>query len=216
MRFGGEGSLVFSDVQTGTDGIVKGFRAFAQGGMPPRVARSVPDWSADAGATLYASWARVLFLDASLYHTQQLADSSRGWLYGGARAYAVVPLGMQLGTRGGAGLYLDKAYPALEYREMARVEGKPGGRPYGIAAEGAGIPGALRAGALPPDPGTGLTPRQAGFGTLIDWGTSRTVGVGLSLKTLAFSGRPATWSAFLRFDAGDFGREPAWAVDVSL
>jgi hypothetical protein len=84
-----------------------------------------------------------------------------------------------------------------------------------MGAEGAGIPGASRREA-PPDPGTGFAPRQAGFGTLIDWGTSRTVGVGLSLKTLAFSGRTATWSAFLRFDAGDFGREPAWAVDLSL
>jgi len=51
---------------------------------------------------------------------------------------------------------------------------------------------------------------------MIDWATSHEIGFGLALKTLAFSGRPAFWSGFLRFDAMDFGREPAWAVQIAL
>jgi hypothetical protein len=79
-----------------------------------------------------------------------------------------------------------------------------------------GPAGAFPGGAGDPGPAQGFAPRTAGFGTLLDWGASQEIGFGLSLKTLAFSGRPAFWSAFLRFDAADFGREPAWAVDLSL
>jgi len=219
---GFRGRLDFHDLQDGTDGIVKGISAFAQGGVPPRVNARVPEWSADAGATLYASLARILYLDGSFYHTEEFANSGdKYWLYGGAHAYLAVPLGMQLGTRGGAGLYLDKVYPTLEYREMARIEGQT----QGIPTEGWGASGAFTKGPAdafaatgpgPWDQAPGFSPRIDGFGSMIQWGTSREIGFGLSLKTLAFSGRPAFWSAFLRFDAMDFSREPSWAVDIAL
>jgi hypothetical protein len=206
---GFKGRLDFQDLQSGMDGIVKGITAFVQGGMPPRVNAKVPEWSADAGATLYASLARILYLDGSLYHTEEIADSAKRWLYGGAHAYMPIPLGMQIGTRGGAGLYLEKVYPTLEYREMARFPGRTQGTPGSMSPAGQGAEGQGRA-------AQGIAPRLAGFGSMIDWQTSREVGFGLALRTLAFSGRPAFWSAFLRFDAKDFGREPAWAVEISL
>jgi hypothetical protein len=206
---GFRGRLDFQDAQYGVDGVVKGITGFAQGGMPPRFDPGEPEWSADAGATLYASLARILYLDGSIYHTEEFADSAKRWLYGGAHAYVAVPLGMRLGTRGGAGLYLDKAYPTLEYREMARFTGRTGDSPSAMWRPAATGPGAW-------DPAPGLSPHIGGFGSMIGWGSSREVGFGLSLKTLAFSGHPAWWSAFLRFDAMDFSREPAWAVDISL
>jgi hypothetical protein len=192
LRPGGWGSLEFSDVQQGKDGVVKGLSAFAQGGKKPRVRASVPDWNLDLGTTIYASLARLLFLEGNLYHSEEYADTSRSWLYGGARAYAAVPLGLRLGTRGGAGLYLDKLYPAVEYREMARYPD------------------------LPWEAGAEFAPRLDGFGALIDRAISHQIGFGFGLRTLAFSGYPAWWSAMLRFDAADFDREPSWAVSISL
>ena len=209
------GRLDFDDVQPGVDGIVKGITAFVQGGKPPQLSAAVPDWTADAGATVYASWARLWYVDASAYHTEELADSASGWLYGGGHLYLAVPLGIQIGTRGGAGLYLDKVYPTVEYREMARLTGSSGSWFDGMQSqagrdEPAGPPG------WEPGPAPGFSPRIAGFGNMIQWATSHEIGFGLGLKTLAFSGHPAFWSAFLRFDAADFGRDPIWAVNISL
>jgi hypothetical protein len=226
-RLGGLGSLEYSDVQAGKDGVVKGLRAFVLGGKHPRIHPSVPEGNLDAGATVYASLARLLFLSGSLYHSEEFAESSRSWLYGGARAYLAVPLGLQLGTRGGAGMYLDRIYPMAEYREMARYAALPwnagtawdGGQGWDAAAEG-GADMALGASeARGPGNGTGpqgYAPRIDGFGALIDQGISRQLGVGFGLRSLSFSGHPAWWTAMLRFDAAHFGREPAWAVSISL
>jgi hypothetical protein len=207
-KAGGAGSLDYANLRGGKDGIVKGFAAFLQGGKPPRLDRRVPDWSADAGLSVYASAARLLFLQGNLYNTVELAGGTRSWAYGDARAYVAVPLGLQAGTRGGAGLYLDRLLPTVEYRGMSRftVEKAPGAPAFRPAWE---APGA-------PDRSAGLTPRIGGFWTMIDRETSHEAGFGLTLTTLALSGHAAAWSAMVRFDALDFSREPSWAVGISL
>jgi hypothetical protein len=199
LKPGGRGSLEYFDLQSGKDGIVKGLQAFVQGGKPPHVHASVPDWNLDAGATVYASLARLLFLNGSLYHSEEFAASAKTWLYGGASAYLAVPLGARIGTRGGAGIYLDGLYPRVEYKEMARYPDPP------WDADGGWDAGP-----------SGFAPRIDGFGALISREVSHQLGFGLGLRTLAFSGYPAWWSAMVRFDAADFGREPAWAVSLSL
>jgi hypothetical protein len=209
LRLGGQASLDYFDVQQGGDGVVKGLEAFVQGGKRPKVHPSLPDWNLDAGATVYASLARMLFLDGSLYHSEEFADSSKSWLFGGARAYLALPLGLQLGTRGGAGMYLDRLYPTVEYREMARYRDLPWNA-------GAGWEAGDRRSASGPSGRQGFAPRFDGFGALLDREISHQLGFGLALRTLAFSGHPARWSAMLRFDAADFDREPAWAVFISL
>ena len=88
--------------------------------MVPKVNARVPDYSATAGASAYGSLRRLLFLDASLFHTQDFGEGTEGWVYGGASAYGAIPLGIQLGTRGGAGLFLDQVQPGIEYRNMSR------------------------------------------------------------------------------------------------
>jgi hypothetical protein len=216
--FGFRGRLDYSNLQSAADGIVKGISAFAQGGMPPPVSPRVPDWSTDAGLKAYASLARLLFLDAGAYHSADFADTLRTWIYGGARAYLSLPLHLNLGTRGGAGLYLDRVFPTVEYRTMARFRSGEGHAPAWVAG------GPDRGGSAGPRPYAGaegsategLAPNLDGYWALIDREVSHELGCGLSLKTLAFTGHPAWWSAFLLFDARDFGREPAWMVSISL
>jgi hypothetical protein len=218
LRLGAHGSLDYFDLQYGHDGVVKGLEAFLQGGKKPQVRRDVPDWNFDAGATVYGSLARLLFLEGSLYHSEEFADSAKSWLYGGARAYLALPVRLQLGTRGGAGLFLDRLYPMVEYREMARYQDSPWKADMGWEA------GAARNGGMSREAGSrrgaagaqGFAPRLDGFGALIDRGISHQLGIGLALRTLAFSGHAARWSAMLRYDAADFDREPAWAVSISL
>ena len=199
VHFGGLGGLDYVDVQAGKDGPVKGFTAFLQGGKPPHIYRQAPDWSVDAGATLYASLARRVYLQGSLYHTEEITASAQRWLYGRGGLHVALPLGLQLGTRGGAGLYLDRLYPTVEYREMGRFAEAKGEGPAAWA-----------------EAPRGLAPRLAGFGALIDREISHELAVGVSLSTLAFSGQAAFWSAMLRYDVQDLRRNPAWSVSISL
>lgn len=202
-RMGGKGFLEYARLESGRDGIVKGFSAYLEGEQPPPVSRFTPEFALEAGATAYASLARILFARGSLYHTRE-TDPDRSWLYGGAFAYCPVPLGLQLGTRGGAGVYLDQIRPALEYREMARLERERSASP------------ALRPNRpLGPGAAASLWPRGA-FRDMIDRRTSHEVGFGFQLKAISFQGTTHTWSAFAGFDALDFGREPVWSVSVSL
>lgn len=206
-RMGGSASLDYFNIQSGRDGVVKGFSAFIDGGKPPMVSKRVPELAFNSGATVYASLNRMLFARGSLYHTQEV-DVDRSWLYGSALAYCAVPVGMQLGTRGGAGLYLDQVRPALAYREMARL-----------------ISGGTASSSWRPEPaamdfGAGPAPRALwpghGFLGMLNRETSHEVGFGLQLKAVSFFATTQLWSAFVNFDALDFGREPTWSVSLSL
>jgi hypothetical protein len=192
LKYGGSLQVAYADIESGKDGVIRGFSSFVRGEKPAQVNARVPDFSATAGATAYASLGRLLFLDASLYHTEDFGDAYKGWVYGGASAYCAIPLGMQLGTRGGAGLYLDQAYPGIEYREMSRLVFEPG------------------------NDGAGYGPRAGGMYPMYNLGLSHEVGFTLSLKTLTFFPHPEVWVAGLRFDAADFGKEPVWSVSISL
>ncbi len=209
LKFGGYGQFAFADMQPGKDGIIKGLQVFVDAGKPPQLHKSVPDLALNAGISAYASLARTIYLNGNVFHSEEYSEGTKGWVYGSADAYCAVPLGLQLGTRGGAGLYLDKAYPILEYREMARI---PISEATSTPWQPASAPRTL--GPLPAD--YGFYPRIQGFSAMIDRQTSHEVGMGFSLRTVTFFPRPETWAAFLRFDATDWSREPAWTVSVSL
>jgi peptidase MA superfamily protein len=234
-HFGGTFDLAFADLEYAKDGIARGLAAFARGEMVPKVDARVPDFSATAGASAYASLRRLLFLDASLFHTQDFGEGTEGWVYGGASAYGAIPLGIQLGTRGGAGVFLDQVQPGVEYRNMSRLirsdeKVTASGSRYPWAGPSAGPerraqgPGPFDALAMGPRSQgpigrsgvSGYSPRAGGLHSMIERGTSHEVGFTLSLKTLALFPRPERWTAGILFDALDFGREPAWSVSISL
>ncbi|HKP96145.1 MAG TPA: hypothetical protein VJ385_10340 [Fibrobacteria bacterium] len=212
-QIGGTLDLEFADLEFGKDGIVRGFSAFLGGEIPPGIGESRPDFSVNAGASAHASLRRFLFLSGSAYHSEDWGRGAEGWMYGGASAYCAIPLGMQLGSRGGAGIYLDQAYPGIEYLGLARVPiGEKAGNGY-QAGYLPGPSGGRRAG--PAGSGNGFLP-VSGFGGLLGRAASHEIGVFLSLKTLTFFANPESWKAGLRFDAEDFGREPVWSVFLTL
>jgi hypothetical protein len=224
-HFGGTGDLAYSNLEFARDGVGRGFTGFARGEIVPRVNPGVPEFSATAGATAYASLNRFLFLDASLYHTQDFADAVKGWVYGGASAYCAIPLGMQLGTRGGAGLYLDRILPGIEYRNMSRfiTPDAPASGTNWAHRNGAAAPvrGAspFRGGTLAAAPVRGFqaySPGAGGLHYMLDRETSHEVGITLTLKTVGFFAHPDRWRAGLMFDAEDFSRDPMWTVSISL
>ena len=235
-RFGGTLDLDFSDLDQGKDGIVRGYSAFVGGEIPPDFGSDTPDFSGDAGVSVYGSLNRFLFLSGSLYHSEDWGAEDRGWVYGDATAHCAIPLGMQLGTRGGAGVYLDAAYPAIGYQGMARfaLDGASGtGYRAGIPGYQASYPGAYlpkgfaersarldRRGHPAADRGgwdgaNSLLP-TAGFYDMIRRVTSHEVSVSLTLKTLTFFANPEHWTAGVSFDAADFGWEPVWSVSITL
>lgn len=234
-HLGGTFDVAYADLEFAKDGITRGLAAFARGEMVPKVNVRVPDFSATAGASAYGSLRRLLFMDASLFHTQDFGEGTEGWVYGSASAYGAIPLGIQLGTRGGAGLFLDQIQPGIEYRNMSRFirweEKDPasglrpalggGRRGPERRAQGPGPFEALMAVPRSNDPigspgGSGYSPRAGGLHSMIERGTSHEVGFTLSLRTLAFFPRPERWTAGILFDALDFGREPTWSVSISL
>jgi hypothetical protein len=242
-HFGGTFDLAFADLEYAKDGIARGLAAFTRGEIVPKVNARVPDFSATASASAYASLRRALFFDASLYHTEDFGEGTEGWVYGGASVYGAIPLGIQLGTRGGAGLFLDQVQPGIEYRNMSRfiqekdkslVSGArpasgesdgpfPAAQATGPArrAQGPGPFDALAAGPRSNGPigrsgVSGYSPRAGGLHSMIERGTSHEVGFTLSLQTLTFFPRPERWTAGILFDAMDFGREPTWSVFISL
>jgi hypothetical protein len=229
-HFGGTADLAYSNLEYARDGVAKGFTGFARGEIVPRVNPRVPEYSATAGATAYASVNRFLFLDGSLYHTEDFSDEVKGWVYGGASAYCSVPLGIQLGTRGGAGLFLDRIQPGIEYRNMSRFitsdasatgsawtsNGQPDGTLESTPSRGASP---FRSGAIAAIPVRGFrtySPRAGGQHYMLDRETSHEVGLTLTLKTIGFFAHPDRWRAGLMFDAEDFSREPMWTVSISL
>jgi hypothetical protein len=234
-HFGATFDVAFADLEFGKDGITQGLAAFTRGEIVPKVNAGVPDFSATAGASAYASLRRAVFFEASLYHTEDFSDFAEGWVYGGASAYGAIPLRLQLGTRGGAGLFLDQIQPGIEYRNMSRVmpgeERDPAsglrpalnGRSSGPARRAQG-PGPFDALAGVPQAGSplgrsgvsGYSPRAGGLHSMIERGTSHEIGFTLALQTLTFFPRPERWTAGILFDAMDFGREPTWSVFISL
>lgn len=221
-HFGGTGDLAYSNLEFARDGVARGFAGFARGEMVPKVNPRVPDYSATAGASVYASVNRFLFLDASVYHTEDFADAVQGWVYGGASAYCAIPLGMQLGTRGGAGLFLDRILPGIEYRNMSRFmvpDAQASGTNWmpGTAPVQGASP--FRGGALAAVPVRGFrayAPSTGGLHYMLDRETSHEVGLTLTLKTVGFFAHPDEWRAGLMFDAEDFARDPMWTVSISL
>ncbi|MEO6094432.1 MAG: hypothetical protein ABIW76_01715, partial [Fibrobacteria bacterium] len=224
-HFGGTGDLAYSHLEFARDGVARGFTGFARAEMVPKVNPKVPDFSATAGAIAYASVKRLLFLDASLYHTQDFTDAVKGWVYGGAAAYCAIPLGMKLGTRGGAGLFLDRILPGIEYRNMSRFITPDASASGAFGANSAPTTAPVR-GASPFRSGTiaavpvrgfqAFSPRAGGLDYMLDRETSHEVGISLTLKTLGFFAHPDRWRAGLMFDAEDFARDPMWTVSISL
>ncbi len=215
-HFGGTADLAYANLEHGKDGVTRGFSAFLRGEMVPKVNPHVPDYSATAGATLNGSVRRALFLEGNLYHTEDFGDRTKRWIYGNASAYGVIPLGMQLGTRGGAGVFLDQVQPGIEYRNMSRLTTGTGGG-GGSSLLPTDSPLAAEHGLF--QPGTtamGYSPRAGGLHALIDRRTSHEAGMTLSLKTISFFARPERWTAGLFFNVVDFGSEPVWSVSVSL
>ncbi len=219
-QFGGSFELDYANLDEGKDGVVRGVSAYANGGAPPKVNRTVPGFSVNGGATVYASLRRFLFGYASLYHSEDWAAVSKGWVYGGVSAYCAIPLGMQLGTRGGAGLFLDQVYPGISYLEMSRQSFGKGASGASAWAHERAAEGAFRAqgdkerAQLPG--GNALRPQGRAFYDMFTRATSHEIGFNLNLKTLTFFANPEVWSAGLRFDAEDFGREPVWSVTLTL
>lgn len=190
--------LAYAHLHPGKDGILKGLSLWARSEVPPKVTERVPAFTLDAGATWFASVERFLFLDASLYQSSEWGEFGDAWIYGGASAYCAIPLEMQLGSRGGAGIYFDQLYPGVEFLEMTH----PGNDVLTGATRHAG--------------GRGNSPVIMAYQDMLDREVSHALGFSLSLKTLTFFASPEIWKAGIRFDAGDFGREPTWSVSVSL
>lgn len=225
---GGNLDLDYSNLDQGKDGVVRGLGAFLSGGIPPGIGDGNPDFTVDAGATLYGSLGRFLFADGSIDHSQEWGQGAKGWIYGSVSAYCAVPLGFQLGTGGGAGLYLDRIYPGIDWIGIADVPlggesgngyqaGYPAGSPIRPDRHGAGntLSGRGAPGGEGPNGAAGLPP-VAGFRDLVDRSMTHEVGFSLSLRTLTFFANPELWKASVHFDAGDFGREPVWSVFITL
>lgn len=220
-QFGATADLDFSNLDYGKDGVIRGFSAFLGGEIPPKLGSTTPDFSVNAGTTLYASLRRFLFLSGSLYHSEDWGHGSRGWVYGSASAYCAIPLGMQLGTRSGAGVFLDQVYPGIEYLGLKQfaMDGTSGyGYQAGYLTARQGGPRTSAPGAAEPavGQGAGFLPQGGGFYDLLNRDMSHEIGIFLSLKTLTFFANTERWTAGLRFDAEDFAREPVWSVSITL
>jgi hypothetical protein len=152
--------------------------------------------------------------------------SDASWGLGRAEAFFAIPLGLQIGTRGGAGLFLDQAYPEVDYSGLGtlmRPESGGSGYQAGYLASGSRS-GMAGSGGFPADgfpangspaSGNGLMP-WGQFRTMLDRQVNHEVGVGLTLKTLSFSANQEYWRVGARFDAADFGRDPVWTVTVTF
>ncbi|MEO7427091.1 MAG: hypothetical protein ABI036_18025, partial [Fibrobacteria bacterium] len=223
-QFGGFLELDYAAVDQGVDGPVRGFSAYAKGGIPPKMNAATPDYSFDGGGTLYSSLNRFLFASASLYHAEDWGTAVKKWIYGGASAYCAIPLGLQLGTRGGAGLFLAKAYPGIAYLGMARQsqdQGEPASDLSGSGLSASGlkdaIGGRFRAREWNRSSGAeAFSPQSRVFSDISRYGLSREIGFTLKLKTLSFFNNPELWAAGIWFDAEDFGRDPAWTLTLTL
>jgi hypothetical protein len=201
----------YAKLRDGKDGILKGLSLWVRNEVPPKVNERVADFTVDAGAAWYASVKRVLFMNASLYQSSDWGGSRDAWIYGGASAYCAVPLEMQIGTRGGAGLFLDQLYPGVEFLEMGHPGSDFDSGPSGLETRrGYQGPARRQAG------GRGDYPGIKAYRDMLDRDVSHALGFSLSLRTLSFFARPETWTAGIRFDAADFSREPTWSVSVSL
>jgi hypothetical protein len=205
-QYGGYLRLQYSNLDQGKDGVIRGMEAYADGEIPPPVSKRSPDYSASGGVTLYTSLQRLLYLKGSLFYTMDMGGrSDASWGLGRAEAFFAIPLGLQIGTRGGAGLFLDQAYPEVDYSGLGTLmRPESGGSGY-------------QASYLPSDSrsGSGLMP-WGQFRTMLDRQVDHEVGVGLTLKTLSFSANQEYWHVGARFDAADFGRDPVWTVTVTF
>jgi hypothetical protein len=207
-RFGGTLDLDWFDLDYGKDGITQGYSASISGEITPKTHDDLPDYSGTAGLSFYESLRRILFLKSAFHFTQDMGDGIRSWAYGSASAYCAIPLGIQLGTRGGVGAFLDAAYPGIDYAGLGGImqPSKPGaGYQPGYLGSGS----ADRGGAFPYSP-------VGGFRDMVERSTNHELGVSLSLKALTFFANPGLWTVALRFDAQDFGRDPVWRVFVTL
>jgi hypothetical protein len=218
-QYGGFLELEYAAVDQGVDGAVRGFSAYAKGGIPPKMHAATPDYAFDGGGTLYSSLNRFLFASASLYHAEDWGTAAKGWVYGGASAYCAIPLGLQLGTRGGAGLFLARAYPGIAYLGMARQTLDEGESRSGITASSLREVPEGRFGARDwnrPSGAEAFSPQSRAFSDMSRYGLSQEIGFTLKLKTLSFFNNPELWAAGIWFDAEDFDRDPAWTLTLTL
>gem|GEM_PF-3162224 len=219
---GAAASLQYANLHGGVHGVVTGTSLSLVLEIPPEVSRNTPDQSFDAGLTTYGSMRRRLFYSTALaFRGANIDDSFSRWMFLGVSGYFAIPLGWQLGTRGGTGLYLDHLYPAIGFSATNLPD------PYGIRSSTSAMApvrtraqearaGAADVSTRPNAVGRSLVPGKDDFTDMLRRGASREVQFTLALKTLTFLPRAEIWTFGVRYPASSIGRDPVWTVMVSL
>jgi hypothetical protein len=199
---GWEADLYYRDLEAGKDGIITGISAHASGGYPVAFGQAKFQWG--AGTVAYASFRRALFLSCALDYKRRLQAFSQ--TSEGIEIYGAIPLGWNLGSAGGKGVYLNTLLPGLEITRTVRSYDYGLGSAARLTADQARplfLERKLYSGPFP-------------YGTELRRGNGHELIFFLTLKTLGFYHQEAHLKAGVHYPDADLSAPPEYSLSLAL